>query len=264
MKLSCIPICFLGDIRSGKMSAYEWYEMAARLGLDGIEMYDAYLPQQDEPTWRTVAERVRSLGLEVSMFTGYGDVTNPDPAGWQAGLDQIKQGVDAALAFGTSIVRVVAGACYDSITREDHIANAARGLSAALDYAVPRGISLAFEDHPSFGTRIEDFVAIIDRVDRPELKVNLDTSNPMVSGQSAVDLVGLVKDRVVHVHVSDRSAELGHTVTGEGVVDFPTIFRVLKREAGFDGWLSSEAGGTRGESGIREGLEYVRRTWEGA
>ena len=261
MKLSCIPICLFGDIRSGKMSAYEWYEMAARLGLDGIEMYDDYLPQQDEPTWRAEAERVRSLGLEVSMFTGYGDVTNPDPAGWQTGVDQIKQSVDAALAFDTSIVRVVAGACYDSISREDHIANAARGLSVALDYAVPRGISLAFEDHPRFGTRIEDFVAVIDRVNRPELKVNLDTSNPMESGQNAADLVGLVKDRVVHVHASDRDADLAHTVTGECVVDFPTIFRVLKHEALFDGWVSPEAGGTRGESGIRDGLEYVRRTW---
>ncbi|NOZ22396.1 MAG: sugar phosphate isomerase/epimerase [Planctomycetes bacterium] len=76
--------------------------------------------------------------------------------------------------------------------------------------------------------------------------------------------VGLVKDRVVHVHASDRDAELEHTVVGEGVVDFPAIFRVLKHEASFDGWISLEAGGARGEEGIRDGVEYVRRAWEEA
>jgi len=41
MELSGIPICLLGDIQAGRMSAYEWYGMAARRGLDGIEMYES-------------------------------------------------------------------------------------------------------------------------------------------------------------------------------------------------------------------------------
>ena len=55
---------------------------------------------------------------------------------------------------------------------------------------------------------------------------------------------------------------LEHTVIGEGAVDFPAIFRTLKREADFDGWISLEAGGTRGEDGIRQGIDYVKQTWD--
>jgi sugar phosphate isomerase/epimerase len=51
-------------------------------------------------------------------------------------------------------------------------------------------------------------------------------------------------------------------VVGEGVVDFPSIFAVL-RTAGYDGWLSLEAGGPKGREGIQRGIAYVRETWEG-
>jgi sugar phosphate isomerase/epimerase len=56
---------------------------------------------------------------------------------------------------------------------------------------------------------------------------------------------------------------MDHCAVGEGVVDFPTIFKILKG-AGFDGWISMEVGGARGEDDIRRSLEYVRQVWEAA
>ncbi len=70
-------------------------------------------------------------------------------------------------------------------------------------------------------------------------------------------------DRVVHVHVSDRYAHCGHAVTGDGAVDFPTIFRLL-HEAGFDGWLSLEAGGPSERESVVRGLEFIKGAWAAA
>jgi sugar phosphate isomerase/epimerase len=64
----------------------------------------------------------------------------------------------------------------------------------------------------------------------------------------------------VHVHASDRDRDLKHTVEGEGVVDFPSIFGILKK-TGFDGWISLESGSDKGKEGIRQGMEYVKRVW---
>jgi sugar phosphate isomerase/epimerase len=83
----------------------------------------------------------------------------------------------------------------------------------------------------------------------------------MESGESAVELAPLVKDRVVHVHASDRNEQLEHQVVGEGCVQFEKVFRTLK-SAGFDGWVSLEAGGTKGKAGIVQGLNHVKRLWE--
>jgi sugar phosphate isomerase/epimerase len=239
--------------------------MAARLKLDGIEMYDGYLEKWDEKHLRNVARRVSDLGLAVSMFTGYGDLANPDPKYWQKAVDMVKRNVDVAPVFSTKIVRVVAGVWPKDFPRDEVLANVARGLRACLDYARERQVLLALEDHPQVGTDICDFLGIIMRVGSDDLKVNLDTSNPMVSGDNAVDLVralvSMGKDRVVHLHASDRNARLEHVVVGQGVVDFNTIFHMLKCDAGYDGWISAEAGGKPTEADIGASLDFLRLAW---
>lgn len=264
MRLSCIPICLFKELCSERtMTVEAWIEMAADLGLDGIEMYEPYLDSFEPSYLAEVAAELKSHGLAVSMYTGYGDLANPEHAGFRDAVQMVKRNVDLALAFDSKIVRAVAGQWHEGATREQTLERVAQGLRECLEYAREKAVWLAFEDHPDVGTKIEDFVEIIERVGSPDLKVNLDTSNPMVSGQSAVDLAELVKDRVVHVHASDRFADLAHSVAGEGAADFPTIFSILKR-AGFDGWVSMEAGGDRGKEGIRDGLTYLKRIWEAA
>lgn len=265
MKLSCIPICLLDDISRRKIKPEAWYEMAARLKLDGIEMYDGYLDKWDEKSLRAVSRRLSDLGLEVSMFTGYGDLANPDMEKWRKAVDMVKRNVDAALIFDTKIVRVVAGMWSKEISRDETLFNVARGLQICLDYAQEHGVSLALEDHPEIGTDICDFLGILMRVGRDDLKVNLDTSNPMVSGDDAEDLtralVGMSKDIIVHVHASDRNEKMKHVVVGQGKVHFKNIFHILKREANFDGWISAEAGGPPTEAAIRANLDYLREVW---
>ena len=269
MKVSCIPICFFNEMRTGRLSLAGWLDMAADVGLDGVEMYDMYLESFEPAYLREVSAQVRTRGLDISMFTGYGNLAQPEPTDQASenpraeALAEVKRNVDAAVLMDTRIVRVVGGVWPENVDRDRVLTNVAEGLRECVAYGTSRDIQLAFEDHPDVGTKIEDFVEIIRRAETHDLKVNLDTSNPMVSEDDPVALTELVKSRVVHVHVSDRHADLEHAVVGEGVVDFPAIFRIL-REAGYDGWLSMEAGGTRGRQGIVDSLDYVRRTWAGA
>jgi sugar phosphate isomerase/epimerase len=261
MKLSCIPICLLGEIARRKFHLEKWYEMAARLGLDGVEMYDGYLDRWDEKGLREEAKRVSDHGLRVSMLTGYGDLANADPEKRRKAVDMVKRNADAALIFGTNIVRVVSGVWPKGELRDDTLDRVAHGLRECLAYARTRQVTLALEDHPEIGTDIGDFIGVMMRVGGDDLKVNLDTSNPMVSGHNAVDLARAIGARVVHVHASDRDAELHHVILGQGIVDFDIIFHILKCEAKFDGWLSAEAGGEPTEAGIRASLDFLRRTW---
>jgi 3-hexulose-6-phosphate synthase/6-phospho-3-hexuloisomerase len=50
-------------------------------------------------------------------------------------------------------------------------------------------------------------------------------------------------------------------VAGEGLVDYPGIFKILKR-AGYDGWLSIEYNGVEGLEGLKRAIAYIQRTWE--
>ena len=262
MKISCIPICFFRDfIQTRTMPVESWIGMASELGLDGIEMYKWYLTSWDEDYIARLSHAVNDAGLEISMFTSYADFSNPDPAARAEQVSNVRQSVDAATAFGTNIVRLTAGSWIEGISRDEILSNIANGLKECLDYAEGLGVFLALEDHPEVGTKIADFMRILELVDDDRLKVNLDTSNPMVSGDSSVELTELVKDRVVHVHASDRDRDLEHTAQGEGLVDFPSIFKSLKK-AGFDGWISLESGSKKGSEGIRQDMEYVKRVWD--
>jgi len=88
-------------------------------------------------------------------------------------------------------------------------------------------------------------------------------SIPMEAGDSPIKLAKLVKERVVHVHASDRigSADLREQVAGEDCVPFAEIFRILK-SANYDGWISLEVDSNKGRQGIVEGINYIREIWD--
>jgi sugar phosphate isomerase/epimerase len=211
---------------------------------------------------KRVSALIHEAGLEVSMFTSYSDLSHPDPEERERQLGSIRWDVDAAVLFRTNIVRLTGGPRHEGPDHDEALRRIADGLRQSLDYAEDHGVWLALEDHPQIGTSIAEFTRILELVNDDRLKVNFDTSNPMEAGDDPVALVRLVAHRVVHTHLSDRSADWQHQVVGEGVVDFPSIFAVL-RTAGYDGWLSLEAGGPKGREGIQRGIAYVRETWEG-
>ncbi len=268
MKLSCIPICFFDDlIRNRILSLNDWVQMARKLGLDGIEMYKPYLKEgeRDKDSMSRISDMIHAVGLEVSMFTSYADLSHPEPSNREGQMASIRWDVDAAVVFRTHVVRLTAGRWYEGQSPEKTLRRIAEGLKGSLDYAEGKGVALALEDHPQVGTQIADFVRILELVDDERLKVNLDTSNPMEAGDDPVELAKRVKARVVHVHVSDRSTNLQHQVVGSeaGAVDFVSIFHILK-EAGYDGWLSLEAGGRKGEDALRQALRFIREAWVSA
>jgi sugar phosphate isomerase/epimerase len=246
MKLGCIPICFLEELSDGRRPVEGWIEMAARVGLDGIEVYKPFVRPRTEP-------RLKELVRLINFVTGKMDEE----------IESVKRDVDWAVICGTRAVRLTAGGPLGSLSAEEGAHRAAEGLRSCLDYADQSGVILALENHPPFGDRISDFLRILELVDDLRLKVNLDTSNPLPVGDDPVQLTRAVAGRVVHLHVSDLSPDMVHLPSGEGTVDLRAIFAVLKQR-NYDGWLSSEAGGPSTEESIARSAENIRRLWQEA
>jgi len=262
VKVSCIPLCFNKELREERtMSVGEWARLAARIGLDGIELYRPYVEPWDEEHLLAARTDIEGAGVEISMLTSYCDFGILGQEHFTEQVEFIKGEVDAAALVGTDIVRMTAGLLHEGVAIEDALPNVARGLKACLDHAGDRGVMIALEDHPQIGLHIRDFLSILDLVDDERLKVNLDTWNPSYVGEDCVDLVGHVAHRVVHVHCADSRPGIEHKLPlGEGTVRFQPIFAELKR-AGFDGWISMEIGGPVGAEAIADGMEFVKQTW---
>ena len=265
MKLSLIPLNFIRQWRDGTMTLDDWIEMAVDLGLDGTEIYEPWVHNLDAAGVAKLAADIHGAGLEASMFTSESDFSNPDKRA--ESLAHARFSVDNALIFGAGIVRLTA-ASHTTADRE-WVANSdkafiiqscAHGLKASLDYAEEKGVMMALEDHPLIGTNVEDFMKVLELVDDDRLKVNLDTAN--VHRDTTVQLAELVKDRVVHFHVSELLEGKHGIVVGKGDVDVKGVFSVIKGN-GYDGWVSIEALAGDKED-LKFSVAYVRDAWNNA
>ena len=260
MKLGAIPILYFGHMTRGEMTPEDWYTEAADVGLDGVELYDMYLGEWSEAAVTRHAEAIRSAGLEVSMYTTYCDFAPRDPALRAEQQDQVLRGIRSAKLAGTDLVRLVAGTWVEGQEREETLQLVADGLRGCLDDAHEHGVALTLEDHPVIGADPRDFLRILELVDDERLKVNLDTSNPMEAGATVLDLLPHVAARVVHVHASDRAADLSHVIPGAGEVPFIEVFRGLKA-VGFSGYISMEIGGPPERASVEAAAANMRRLW---
>ncbi len=268
---SAVPMIYFKDlVLEPKMDIADWFVIASGLDLDATELHDKALRSHDPSYLEMLGERLAQKGLQVSQVVGSADLTNPDPEVRAAELERTKRDVDVASALGATCVRLTAGQAHPGLSHEEGVRYAVEGFRRALDYAEGKGVWLAYENHykdyfwplPDFSQHAAVFLEILNALHDTPLRVNFDCSNQVMVGEDPVELLRQVRDRVVHVHCSDRVApnEYRHAVSGEGVVDFPAIFRLL-REIDYDGWLSVEYNGTEGLDGLRRSVENVRRLW---
>jgi sugar phosphate isomerase/epimerase len=98
-------------------------------------------------------------------------------------------------------------------------------------YAADLGLEIALELEPfdlSLLNDVDSMARFLDDVNHPAVKANLDISHLELSKQPA-GLIGRLKGRVAHVHISDCDGKVhGDLPPGRGVVDFPPYLRAIK------------------------------------
>ena len=282
-RVAVFPKAWMDDLcRTGSMTLDVWLDIAADLGVDGVELYSGMLDLQDRSRWSHWRTEVERRGLAMPMLCCSPDFTQPDPVLRQQEIDREKQWIDMTAALGGQFCRVLSGQRRPDLTTDQGLTLAADCITSCLPYAASHGITLVLENHykdnywthPEFAQRADVFCALVDRIVAagfPNFGVNFDPSNAVLAGDDPVDLLTRVQHHVVTMHASDRyliegtlddlrreevnvegyAARLRHGEIGKGLCDYPAIMRIL-RGAGFDGWISIEDG--------VEGLEQLRRS----
>ncbi len=131
-------------------------------------------------------------------------------------------------------------------------------LSRFADYTKSQGISVGFHHH--VGTIVEtasDIDKLMKYSDK-SLGLTLDTGHITFAGDDPIKVIERHGDRIVHVHFKDVRPEViqkvrkenlsflqavlegVYTVPGDGIIDYPAVFKTLK-SIGYKGWLLVEA-----------------------
>lgn len=271
-RLAVFPKAYMDALCiDGSMSLDEWIEIAATLDVPGLELYTGILDLKDPAKWKSYRRKAEDHGMSIPMLCASPDFTHPDPAFRAEQIEKQKRWIDMAAELGGSFCRVLSGQRRPGVSREKGIRYAAESIIACHEHAVQNGVTLILENHykdnywkyPEFAQHTDVFCELLDAIDSqkyPNFGVNYDPSNTLLAGEDPLELLRLVKHRVVTMHASDRylkygtienlhseedstgyARRLSHGEIGKGMNDYDAIFSELK-SAGFDGWISVEDG----------------------
>jgi len=235
------------DWTIGKAGDPAAFELAARLGLDGVQV--SLVPKGDslalaDPALRTVfLKAARKARIPIASFA-IGDLNDVPLKNDPRAEMWLAKGIDVAAAMSVKIILV-------PFFGKGELRNDPAGVDAVvatLKRLAPRaeakGVVLALESYLSAG----DILKILERIGSPAVRVYYDVGNSQDMGYPILDEIRELGARIVEVHAKDTK-----DLYGKGSMDFPAVRKALE-DIGYKGWFVLE--GTKMPLGVEESVRY--------
>ena len=255
MKLSFSTNAFV------EYSVFEAVERIAGIGYQGVELLaDAphlYVPSVSESDLKKLTELLNQTGLEVANINGntamgyYGmrfweplfepSLANPDSEARRWRVDYSKKCMDMARVLKAPSVSLTSGRMVPGITPEEGLKLLEESLKELLDYAEKLEVRLGIEYEPGLLIEsCEELLPLLEKINSPYLGANLDLGHSHVLGEAHEEIIGLLADRIFHVHIEDiQGSKHYHLIPGLGEVDFAVLMGSLKEHA-YEGFVTVE------------------------
>ena len=259
MKLSCLPVSFYPDFKSGKMDVAKWAVMAKQLGLDAIDL-SVLTTRQD----KTKPE------MPVDTIATYTDFTHPDETVRENEFSRFMEDARDCAAVGAQYLRVTAGQSHPQTSTGQGLDWAEKYLKRAAEFAESNKVGLLFENHSKpgvwnyydFAGEPEIYFELIKRLENTKIDLLFDTANACYYKQNPVCMLERIFPRVRRIHISDiiESENLNPVLIGKGIVPLTEIFKSLKRNK-FSGAFSIEEASFSGFEGVKKADDTSRNLW---
>lgn len=228
----------------------EQIRMVKEIGFGGIELVCIARSTTDvERLDQAERMRIRSLldrsGLALPSIAGSADPIAQDPEARRRNIARLRAGIDLAADLagpeGPPCL-VIMGYGRPERYERDRELIAERFVELA-DYAAPRGVTLALEIHVGQAIDLpEKALWLLERIGRPNFRLNLDTSHFDVMGLSIADSIRPLVTYAVHTHVKDQRGRYPHhefLTPGDGDYDYVTYLREMAA-GGYTGFITPE------------------------
>jgi sugar phosphate isomerase/epimerase len=213
-------------------------DAADRFDLSGVEFpLAAVVPSFDGKFVATAGaaeellERVRDQGL--TLIADYGSILAND-------AEPLCAYLRTATKAGATTVRATLShlLCGDRRSLPDgwppYFEALGQRLREVLPLAEELGLVLAVENHQDV-TSTDLIDLYMDSGLSPAFGVTLDTGNPLAVGEDPVEFAARIRPLIRHVHLKDYTVHpapngysLVRCAAGDGVIDFPSILRIVR------------------------------------
>lgn len=285
VSIAAFPKCWIEEISGGQMDLFDWIELSTQLECDGLELYSRFLKSHRPEYLKDVRRRIEALGMCAPMMCHSPDFTIPDSDLRQQEVEKQIQMIRVTAELGGHFCRTLSGQGRPEVPLNAGLDWVVACIEQCLPEAQECGVHLVIENHykdgawqyQEFAQKKEVFTALLCRIPSPWLGVQYDPSNALVAGDDPIEVLELVKRRVLTMHASDRylangatledlraadgtvgyTDRLCHGVTGKGLNDYARICSVLKG-IGFSGWISIEDG-MHGMEEMKESVNFLKK-----
>jgi sugar phosphate isomerase/epimerase len=220
------------------------------IGFQGIELIcipgsSTDVDKLDADERKRIWQRLDRARIALPSIAGHANPIEPDPAKLAVNLARIRAAFDLAADLadpsGPPCVVLMGYGAPDSYESDrELLAERFHGLA---EDAKLRGVTIALEFHVGQAIdRPERILWLVERVNHPNFRLNLDTSHLDVMGYSIADSIRPLAKYSVHTHVKDqrgRYPDHEFLTPGDGSYDYVTYFRELAA-AGYDGFVTTE------------------------
>jgi sugar phosphate isomerase/epimerase len=213
---------------------------------------------------KVARQQLEGRGLEASALSVGNNFAVLEESEISAQVARVKRICGLAQLLGTKVLRTEGG--WGEAVPEARWAEAIAGcLARCREFIEPMGILLAVDNHGYMTNRAELQLEILERVNSPNVGLNLDTMNYRWFGHDLETIdryYEMVAPHVFHTHFKDgRGAQENYvgTALGEGEIHLDYAITCLKR-AGYKGvWCVEYEGRTDPAEGYKKSLAWMRR-----
>jgi sugar phosphate isomerase/epimerase len=183
---------------------------------------------------RRIGRKLADLGLTPVSLSGHAQLQTAE------GAARFARALEIAATLGMTIVNTATGDASTPEEREAYFVN----VAALCDRAAELGLKIGMETDSNMLPTAEAGVAILDRINRPDvLGFNYDPGNVVYyAGADPLRDIQFALPRLVHVHFKDKIGGKGvfnFPPPGDGEIDMRGLLHVLD-EAGYAGPISAE------------------------
>ncbi len=264
IKLSCCAYSYRqylprGD-KKGEISLYDWLDLAASWPLDGVELTSYYFDSDEKAYLNSLKAKAFKLGLGVSGTSVGNRFCFPPGKERDEQIALVKRWIDNSVQLGAPVMRVFAGGKPGDAPRDTAFGWVVECLKVCCDYAAPRGVFLALENHGHLTETADDILRIIEKVDHEWLGVNLDTGN--FQQKDPYNAIAKVAPKALTSHVKVQL--LGPDGKAKEDADYARIIRIL-RDANYRGYIALEYEGQEDpKTGVPKQLKKIREAIDAA
>lgn len=256
MKLSIMTLVSLQELERPGMTLEKLYAMAADAGFAGVDLTTM---EWNQLGTEGIQAALQKAGLPMSCYLCFTPLFSMDDTQFEQAVQLGLDGIDFCRTLGCGFMMVVPLLGMDAqgfplnllpnFPRQALADRLVEGLRRLTPYAAAQQVTLGVEDDPHTSVPLcttDELRYVLERV--PEVQLIYDTANMLAMGEDSQAYFNTFQNRIGHLHLKDVRLQAANApedqllsvFPGEGVVDFPALFRQLHTMR-YDGWMAVES-----------------------